>query len=332
MQNIEAELVRSDDSVMISFLQGKSEPLVFHFEDNKMDDFCKWNGETSEEFYAIFDMFIELKPLFKSLRVEDDEGFWYEYAIRKQPCKIKLRPLTSDEMGFLERVKANDQNPPNEIEQLVIAKSRFVPFSLETMKNHIMIEDELKSKGVTAADEIAQLIRSHQAKIGPAKPFYHALLRIIVQDFIKIVKIDSAEDFCPQAIIKLTDELEFFGEESRKEDIEGFEFVFHWLLIEIWISYAFEYKKMGVVKDLPESTRGLHTSKEAALYGITSIFLNLHAGGASNSKEAEMKKLAKKYYRTGALGEVVIVDEPERELEFFFSMMEYLGLKHIGTQ
>jgi hypothetical protein len=45
-----------------------------------------------------------------------------------------------------------------------------------------------------------------------------------------------------------------------------------------------------------------------------------------------MRKLSKKYYKTGELGEVMVVDKPERELEFFFSMMDYLGFKYVGIE
>ena len=89
---------------------------------------------------------------------------------------------------------------------------------------------------------------------------------------------------------------------------------------------------MGIVKSLTEDVRGLTSSNIAAKEGTLSIFLNRHSGGAGNSKEAEMRKLAKKYYKTGSLGEVMVIDKPERELEFFFSMMDYLGFKYIGVE
>jgi len=289
MQNINANLKQSANLVVINFLQGNSETLVFDFDKNKINGFWKWNGNDPEEFYKIFDMFIEIKPLFKSLKIDDDEGLWNEYVIQKQPCKIKLRPLSSDEMKFLDRIKENEINPANDIEKLVMAKSNL-------------------------------------------SPFYKSLLRIIVQDFIKIMKIESVDDFNPHAIVDLTNELNFMGADSVKEESKYFDFHFHYILIKIWISYAFEYKKLGVVKELAEDIRGLITSKEAALWGITSIFLNSHSGGASNSKEAEMRKFAKKYYKTGSLGEVMVIDKLERELEFFFSMMNYLGFEYIGVE
>jgi len=45
-----------------------------------------------------------------------------------------------------------------------------------------------------------------------------------------------------------------------------------------------------------------------------------------------MRKFAKKYYKTGSLGEVMVIDKLERELEFFFSMMNYLGFEYIGVE
>ena len=287
IKNINAELTQSTDPIVVNFLRGQSEPLVFEFKNKKLDSFCKWNGETPEEFYAIFDMFIELKSIFKSLKIEDDEGLWHEYIIQKQPCKIKLRPLSCIEIQFLERMKTNEINTPNEIEKFVMAKSNLTPF-------------------------------------------YKSLLRVIVQDFIEIMKIGSVDEFKPQAIVDLTNKLGFSTEYGFSKDVENFNFLFHRMLVAIWISCVFEYKEMGVVKELADDTKGLQASKVAALWGIESIFLNRHSGGAANSKEAEMRKLAKRHYKTGALGEVMVIDKPERELEFFFSMMDYLGFIYIG--
>ena len=331
VQKINAELEQFEDSFTLHFLQGKSEPLEFQFRNKRIDSFCRWNGENPEEFYAILDMFIELKPLFKLLNIKDDDGLWHEYVVQKQPCKIKLRPLSSDEMKFLDRAKVNEINPPSEIEKFVISQSGLTPISLEAMNNHMRLLDQIKTSGISSPDELVQFYASCQSQLKPgAKPFYHALLRIIAQDFIKIMDICNLDDFSRQDIVDLTNKLKFFGENSVKEEVEHFDFNFHRMLIEIWVSYAFNYKDMGIVKELKGNIRGFATTKEAALCGITSIFLNRHSGGASNSKEAEMRKLAKKYYKIGALGEVVIVDKPEKELEFFFSMMDFLGLNYVG--
>jgi len=161
-------------------------------------------------------------------------------------------------------------------------------------------------------------------------PFHQSLLRIIVQDFIKIMNIDCMDDFKPQSIADLANELRFLGKYHHKYEVNCFDFEFPSILLQIWMSYSFEYKKMGIVKEVSEDIRGFFTSKIAACEGIKSIFLNRHSGGASNAKEAEMIKLAKKYYKTGALGEVMVIDKPEKELEFFFSMMDYLGFSYVG--
>ena len=290
LESIQAKVDEADNPIVINFFDGMSESLVFHFEKNRVDDFCKWNGESEEEFYAIFDMFIELKPLFKSLKIDDDCGLWHEYIIRKQPCKIKLRKLSSPhEIKFLERIKLNERIIPSDMEQFIMTKSRF-------------------------------------------EPFHKSLLRIIVQDFIKITTITNVCDFNPQEIIALIKEIDFFGGTGYFEDLEWFDFRFSQIILIIWIGNTFEFKKLDVVKNVPNGTRGFETTKDAALYGIRSIFLNRHTGGATNAKEAEMMKLAKKHYRTGAIGEVMVIDEPERELEFLFSMMDYLGLKYIGVE
>ena len=289
LEIIQAKVGEDDNPIVINFFDGMSESLVFHFEKNRVDDFCKWNGESEEEFYAIFDMFIELKPLFKSLKIDDDGGLWHEYIIQKQPCKIKLRPLSSpNEIELLKRIKLNERTTPSDIEQFIMTESEF-------------------------------------------SPFHKTLLRIIVEDFIKITTITNVCDFNPQEIIALIKEIDFFGGTGHCEDLEWFDSLFFRIILILWIGNTFEYKKLGAVKNVPNETQGFMTNKEAALSGIESIFLNCHTGGATNAKEAEMMKLAKKHYRTGAIGEVMVIDEPERELEFLFSMMDYLGLKYIGV-
>lgn len=63
-----------ENRVEIKFSNKKSEPLVLALEDNRIDGFCKWNGDNEEEYYKILDMFIELKPLFKQYEIGDDFG------------------------------------------------------------------------------------------------------------------------------------------------------------------------------------------------------------------------------------------------------------------
>jgi hypothetical protein len=68
--------------------------------------------------------------------------------------------------------------------------------------------------------------------------------------------------------VDLTNQLKFSAEYGFKRDLEHFQFLFHRMLIAIWMSYAFEYKKMGALKELVEDTKGLKYSKIAALWGI----------------------------------------------------------------
>jgi len=87
VRHMNAEITQSDPSIIIHFLHGKSEPLVLDFKSKSVDGFCKWNGESPEEFYGIFDLFLDLKPLFRSLRIEDDGGLWHEYTLQKGHAK-----------------------------------------------------------------------------------------------------------------------------------------------------------------------------------------------------------------------------------------------------
>lgn len=289
IEQIDCHLHRESLTMTVFFNKGSSEPLMFAFANNKINGFCKWNGDTAEEFYRILDLFIKIKPLFKSLKVEDDDGIWYSYLARNRACKIQLRLLESDnEQQLLRRIFENLAAPPDELEALLIEQLRLHPFNL-------------------------------------------SFLRIIIQDFIKIMNYQVPSDYSPETIIERASSVSFAEDHHANEDIRNFRFTFPYLLLRIWFSHAFVYKTNDLVYKIPEETRGLKTSKIAALYGTISIFLNLHSGGATNAKEAEMIKLAKKHYPIGSLGEVMVVDEPKRELEFFVSMMDYLGFRYIGV-
>lgn len=102
---INCSIVREKDSFYIEFAEGMSEPLLFKLNDRKMSWFCKWNNPGNPgEYYRIFDLFLAIKPFFKSLRVDDDEGAWHDYLLRSKPCKIHLRDLSGPaETGLLER-------------------------------------------------------------------------------------------------------------------------------------------------------------------------------------------------------------------------------------
>lgn len=99
------KIVKEEDSFYIEFSEGQSEPLLFRLNNRKLNWFCKWNNpENPDEYYKIFDLFIAIKPFFKSLRVDDDEGAWQEYLLESKPCKIHLRQLSGPaEVGLLER-------------------------------------------------------------------------------------------------------------------------------------------------------------------------------------------------------------------------------------
>jgi hypothetical protein len=288
VRSINAEIAQSEAPIIINFLNEKSESLAFDLKGKKIDGFFKWNGENLGDFYRLCDMFFELKPLFKCLKIDDDEGAWHEYIAQKEKCKIKLRPLSSNEIEILKQIEENEITSPTEVEAHIIEKAGCLPNN-------------------------------------------KSLLRAIVQDFIAIMGINSMNDFKPKNIVDLTNELNFWGEANYVETLEWFDFHFYRMMVVIWLSYAFTYKKIGLVKNVDKNVRGLKTSKIAASGGIESIFLNKHTGGASNFKEAEMRRFAKKYFRAGSLGEVMVIDNPERELEFLFSMMDYLGFGYVGV-
>ena len=139
LQNINVDLEKTKEILAINFVQSNSETLIFDFDKKKLNGFWKWNGNDPEEFYMVFDMFIEIKPFFKSLRIDDDEGLWNEYYIQKQPCKVKLRSLNANEMKLLDRIKANEGNPLNEIEKLIIFRSRFNPMNKALLR--VIVQD-----------------------------------------------------------------------------------------------------------------------------------------------------------------------------------------------
>lgn len=92
----------------IDLNDGKSENLIFDFEDHKMDGFCKIYSEDDEVFKKIFDLFLDIKNMFYPLEVSDDLGMWADYLASKNPCKIKLRELTDEELEFINRFNKNE--------------------------------------------------------------------------------------------------------------------------------------------------------------------------------------------------------------------------------
>ncbi len=102
---LNCKIVREADSFYVEFTEGTSEPLMFRLRDRKVNWFCKWNNPGDpDEYYKLFDLFLAVKPFFKSLRVDDDEGAWQEYQLRSRPCKIRLRELSgAAELDLLEQ-------------------------------------------------------------------------------------------------------------------------------------------------------------------------------------------------------------------------------------
>lgn len=101
---LNCSIVREADAFYIEFAEGTSEPLMFRLLNGKLNWFCKWdNPGNPDEYYRIFDLFLAVKPFFKSLRIDDDEGAWQEYQLKSKPCKICLRELSGPaELGLLE--------------------------------------------------------------------------------------------------------------------------------------------------------------------------------------------------------------------------------------
>jgi len=277
-------IFHQDNGVIeITFNSGSSEPLVFDFNRDSIDSFCKWNGDSPKEFYQIFDLFIEIKPFFKSLKIVDDEGLWEEYITQNKPCKIQLRPLNNEkENQFLNRAMENSRLEYDEVEQVVFSALGLVPAA-------------------------------------------QAICRLIMQDFIQILKLRNKSDFDPEGIVAFTNVLSFADDHLGKAHTQIFKQTFANMMLQIWISYVFTYKNNGIVHQLSNEVRGLKSSKLAALFGVLSIFLNRHSG-VVNGKHAEMKKMASKYYLVGGLGEVMVMGNEKIQLEFFVSMMDYLDL------
>jgi len=287
IKKIDCIVHECNEAIIITFNNGTTEPLMFDISSNIINNFFKWNGDDISELYQIFDLFIKIKPLFKSLKITDNEGLWEEYVTLNRPCKIQLRTLVSEEEAqLLTRAHVNSQNKHSEIEQIIISTLQLKPTAL-------------------------------------------AIYHLIVQDFIMVMQIKSKHEFIPEAIVALTNEICFADDHLGKAQMRIFNETFAYMMLQIWISYSFAYKHYGVINSLPNNIRGLKSSKLAALFGISSIFLNLHSG-IVNEKHAEMKKFAANYYSTGGFGEVMVSGNVNTELVFFLSMMDYLGFKYIG--
>ncbi len=83
------------------------EPLVFFFNDGQVDKWVKCFAQGASaniEIEKIFDLLWGVKPLFKALDVQDDDGLWDAYVARRSPEKmIFLRELKDSEVAELKR-------------------------------------------------------------------------------------------------------------------------------------------------------------------------------------------------------------------------------------
>ena len=311
--NIPCKLRKEGLKLTVVFDSGVSEDMVFDFSQGRLNDFCKWNTQNPEnsisEIEKIFEMFIKMKPLFKSLTIEDDWGAFSEYSVMNKPCKITLRKLNSE----------------NELE---LAKRAGIILKRKTTA--------LEKKVAKAFLQLAKHHTKPSQKIDVFNPilWHHGNLffvKIIIEDFIKCMGYTSAKQFSwkmlqdnEDTILAFLDEFTLFFRDSPKRDT--FKHYFPCFLLIIWLSRTFEYKRYGLVETVIPSQKGFLTSKLAAIFGIRSIFFNTH-GGTVNTKHAEMNKFAMKY---GANDFHVVSDEPIRVLEIFVSMMDYLGFKYVG--
>lgn len=126
--DLHCKIVKEEDAFYLEFAEGQSEPLLFRLNNGKINWFCKWNNPGNpDEYYKIFDLFISIKPLFKSLRVDDDEGAWNEYLLNSKPCKIHLRELLGPaENALLERDFIFSKY---DLSELMKPGMRFFPYS-----------------------------------------------------------------------------------------------------------------------------------------------------------------------------------------------------------
>lgn len=110
-KNAACDIRVHDDAISVEFLSGASEPLYFSFAGGMLNGFCKWSGTDDQEFYKIFDFFIAARPLFTTLDITDDEGAFYEYETRNNPCKVKFtNPSTMQEAALKQAFASTNFN------------------------------------------------------------------------------------------------------------------------------------------------------------------------------------------------------------------------------
>jgi len=288
-KNIDCSIIENKDSITLLFNQGKTEPLVFDFKNDKIDNFCKWNGIEEQEFYKIFDIFISIKPYFKSLKIEDDGGFWYTYNTMQKPCKVIRRTtLRNNEIKLLERIKANSLTEFSQIEK--------------------------------------DIFKQMYHNIEGSGPYSYRIWRLIVQDVVKLFDVTELDKNTQAYLIKkankiILDYFSYFDIENNSVNLKA-------LIVALWVGEFMLYKDLEIVSSLDDNIRGLNGSKEAAVWGIMSSFLNCHSGMV-NTKHSEIDKfmvqqLSCEFYFI--LNE--LKDEGKTELELLVSILDYLGFKY----
>lgn len=286
-KNIDCSIIEKKDSITLLFNQGKTEPLVFDFKNDKIDNFCKWNGIEEKEFYKIFDIFIAIKPYFKSLEVEDDGGFWYIYNTIHKPCKVKRRTtLSNDEIKLLDRIKTNSSTELSQIEK--------------------------------------DIYKQMYHNIEGSGPYSYRIWRLIVEDIVKLFDITELDKNTQVSLIKKANKIipDYFS-------IVNFSVNLMTLIVALWIGEFMLYKDLGTVSLLDNNKRGKSGSKEAAVWGIMSSFLNCHSG-IVNVKHSEIDKFMVQqlscefYFILNELN-----DDGKTELELLVSILDYLGFKYV---
>jgi hypothetical protein len=288
-KSIDCSLIKKKNIITLLFNQGKTEPLVFDFNNDKIDSFCKWNGIDEQEFYKIFDIFIAIKPYFKSLKIEDDGGFWYTYNNMHKPCKIVRRTtFNNNEIKLLERIKANSKIELSQIEK--------------------------------------DIYKQMYHNIEGSEPYSYRIWLLIVKDVVRLFAITEFDENTQACLLKKANKLmpSYFS----NFNIVHFTGVLMSIIVTLWVGEFMLYKDLGSVSLLDNNIRGLDGSKEAAIWGIMSSFLNSHSG-IVNLKHSEIDKfmvqqLSCEFYFI--LNE--LQDEGKTELELLVSILDYLGFKY----
>jgi hypothetical protein len=94
------------ENMVIDFITRKGLTLIFNFNKRKIDGVFSWKGINEDELNKVFDLFIAIKPYFKSLSVHDTYDLFNHYKLIKIGCKISVKKLESkSELEFCNRAK-----------------------------------------------------------------------------------------------------------------------------------------------------------------------------------------------------------------------------------